>query len=255
MERFISNDERSENGVSSGMQDKGREPAKRSGETTFWLVLGILALVLGYRLYADTFASREAAYRMQCTNTLKCLGLALQNYADANEGRLPAPFTVDAEGRPLHSWRVALLPYLEQCALLAEIRLNEPWNSEWNSQFHDRMPAIYACPKASAKRSETTYSVVVGDETAFPGGGKERKWEEIADGTWNTIAVVERKTPICWMDPTQEITFETLLDEMGSEHLGGSSAAMLDASVRFISTEIKPEILKGMATANGGEKY
>ncbi len=253
-------DERNENCVESWAQNGEPEARKPSDGTTFWRVLGIAALVVfGYWLYVDCVASGEAARRMQCGNNLKSLALALQNYADTYAA-LPAPFTTDAEGRPLHSWRVALLPYVEQNALYTQIRLDEPWDSEWNSQFHDQMPRTFACPNGDgwtpwgAESRETTYSVVVGEETAFA-SGKWRKMEEITDGTWDTLAVVERKTPVCWMNPTADLTFETLLDEAGSEHRGGFQASMLDGSVRFISTKIKPEILRAMATASGGEKY
>ena len=122
---------------------------------------------------------------------LKQLGLALLNYGDRYQ-ELPAVYTVDEAGRPLHSWRVAILPFLAEHELYKQIRLDEPWDSEWNSQFHDQMPAIFACPTSVVARQtdaktprtlkETTYSVVVGDETAFPGAGKQRKWEDFADG-------------------------------------------------------------------------
>jgi len=216
-------------------------------------------VVFGYWVWVVCVAWGGAARRMQCGNNLRLLALALQNYADTYAA-LPEPFTTDAEGRPLHSWRVALLPYIEQSALYTQIRLDEPWDSEWNSRFHDQMPQTFVCPSGEGwtpwgtESRETTYSVVVGEETAFA-SGKWRKMEEITDGTWDTLAVVERKTPVCWMNPTADLTFKTLLDEAGSEHRGGFQASMLDGSVRFISTKIKPEILRAMATASGGEKY
>jgi len=217
-------------------------------------------------------AARSAERRIHCENNLRTIMLATRNYADANDGALPAAYTVDEEGKPLHSWRVALLPYLgeEAAALYEQIRLDEPWNGEWNSQFHDQMPAVFACPASDVAGQtdagtpptlrETTYSVVVGDETAFPGAGKGRKWEEIADGTSNTLAVVERKTPVCWMNPTAELTLETLAAEVGSEHTGmgakrepGFNAATLDGAVRFVVTSTDAATLNAWATAAAGD--
>ena len=238
------------------------------------LVLGVcfvlfVLVAIGVLLPAVQAAREKAqagARRILCANNLKTITLATMNYADANDGALPAAYTVDKDGKPLHSWRVALLPYLEESRLYEQIRLDEPWDSEWNSQFHDQMPAVFACPASDVAGQtdagtpptlrETTYSVVVGEETAFPGAGKGRKWEEIADGTSNTLAVVERKTPVCWMDPTRELTLETLAAEVGSEHTGmgaerepGFNAAMLNGAVRFVVTSTDAATLNAWATA------
>ena len=227
------------------------------------IVLGVLFVVAIVRLLPAVQAAREAARRLQCTNQLKLISLAIYYYRDVNEA-FPAAYTVDKDGKPLHSWRVAILPYLEESELYEQIRLDEPWDSEWNSQFHDQMPAVFACPtsvaagqtdaKTPRTLKETTYSVVVGDETAFPGAGKGRKWEEITDGPSNTLAVFERKTPVCWMDPTQELTLETLATEIGSEHTAGFNASMLDGSVRFVGSTPDAATLNAWATAAGDEE-
>jgi len=242
------------------------------------IVLGVcfvlvVLVAIGLLLPAVQGAREKAqagARRILCANSLKTIMLATMNYADANDGALPAAYTVDKDGKPLHSWRVAILPYLEESELYEQIRLDEPWDSEWNSQFHDQMPAIFACPTSVVARQtdaktprtlkETTYSVVVGDETAFPGAGKGRKWEEITDGPSNTLAVVERKTPVCWMNPTAELTLETLAAEVGSEHTGmgakrepGFNAATLDGAVRFVVTSTDAATLNAWATAAAGD--
>ena len=72
-------------------------------------------------------AAREAARRMSCSNNIKQIGLAMQNYHTAY-GTLPPAYTVDAQGRPLHSWRTLILPFIEQQALYGEIDLSKPWN-------------------------------------------------------------------------------------------------------------------------------
>ena len=180
---------------------------------------------------------------------LKQLGLALLNYGDRYQ-ELPAVYTVDEAGRPLHSWRVAILPFLAEHELYKQIRLDEPWDSEWNSQFHDRAPAILA---ASNDASTTAFSVVVGEETAFP-AEKTRKWEDVADGTSNTLGVVERKTPVCWMDPTQELTLENFADELARDADGNALAATLDGAVCVVPVSLDAAALRTAATVAGGEK-
>ncbi|MBQ9800365.1 MAG: DUF1559 domain-containing protein, partial [Thermoguttaceae bacterium] len=97
--------------------------------------------------YAQAKRVRERALRAHKGNLARIVA-ALKQYGDANNGVLPAAYTVDEAGRPLHSWRVAILPCLgeEEAKLYAQIRLDEPWNSEWNSRFHVQRPNIFACP-------------------------------------------------------------------------------------------------------------
>ncbi len=188
--------------------DGGADEAERaSGVFSVFNVGGVLGVLLTALavagLWAAVQAGREAWRRTGCAVKLQAIAVALQAYCDAN-GVLPPAYTVDEAGRPLHSWRVLILPYLESSSLYREIRLDEPWDSEWNSRFHSLPVAPFACPSSGVATgadggavAETTYSVVVGEETAFPGAGKQRKWEDFADGLSRTLAVVERKTPVC----------------------------------------------------------
>ena len=207
-------------------------------------------------------SSRAAARRMQCTNNLKMLMLGIHNYHDVNQS-LPPAFTVDEDGKPLHSWRVLLLPYLGESVLFEQIRLDEPWDSEWNSQFHDQMPDVYRCPETlDLEEGKTHYSIIVGEGSVFDQtDGKNGTLAKIADGTSNTLAIVERVKSVCWMDPSQEFTMEDIEngfdastdDYLTSDHSGGINAAMFDGSVRFIENTTSPEKLKAMATRNGSE--
>ncbi|MCL2119339.1 MAG: von Willebrand factor type A domain-containing protein, partial [Planctomycetaceae bacterium] len=198
--------------------------------------------------------------QVQCTNNLKLIGLALHSYHDQYRCFPPA-ITADENGKPLHSWRVLLLPYIENRELFESIRLDEPWDSDYNKQFHDRMPSVYRCPSVpEGKTGMTGYSVVVGKESYSNVPNAVQSFGMIMDGTSNTIAVVERKTPVCWMDPTLEITFGTACmginvsaEGLGSNHKGGMNICLFDGSVNFISQTVDSGVLHAMFTWAGGE--
>jgi len=223
-------------------------------------------------------AAREAARRMQCTGQMKYLVLVgMYNYHDQYKSFPPA-YTVDESGKPLHSWRVLILPFLESTELKElydDIRLDEPWDSEHNRQFHSREPHLFQCPsdrdtgmraflsgrfnKLLLSDLNCNYSVVVGEQTIFP-DSKTTHFGNVSDGLSNTILIVERMFPICWMDPTHEITFDDACRGInagvygpGSGHVGGCNMAIADGSVRYISETIEPETLKGLLTKAGGE--
>ena len=114
-------------------------------------VVGILALLIALLLPASR-GSREAARRMQCSNHLKQIALALQNYADTY-GCLPPAHTVDAEGKPLHSWRTLILPFMEQKELYDQIDLSKPWDDPANEKAMKTKISYYVCPSETVRSS------------------------------------------------------------------------------------------------------
>jgi len=228
------------------------------------LLLAIVIPMLIALLLPAVQAAREAARRMQCSNYEKTIVLALHNYHDSHHA-LPPLYTVDDEGKPLHSWRVLILPFIEQSGLYAQIRLDEPWDSEYNSQFHNQTPAIYRCPSCPPDNFSGDFPMAC-TYAAIKGGiftpAKEAKsvtgttFAHISDGTSNTLAIVEVKEPFCWMDPTADVTLEEFVQgiKAGSRHVGGFNGAFADGSVRFInSSAVPPETFRALATPNGGE--
>ncbi|MDR0521174.1 MAG: DUF1559 domain-containing protein [Planctomycetaceae bacterium] len=200
-------------------------------------------------------AAREASRRMQCGNNLKMILIALHNYHDVQNG-LPPLYTVDKNGKPLHSWRVLLLPYLEQLELYDKIRLDEPWDSAHNKQFHNAKVPYYRCPDyAGGKDGDCHYSAIAGEAfvPAKKGSNPVHDFSVITDGLSNTLAVVEVKEPFCWMDPTADISLEELQQginnakgKAGSSHQGGMNAARFDGSVLFLPQDTPKEILKAL---------
>ena len=139
-------------------------------------------------------AARMAARRAQSTNNLKQFGLALHNFHDVN-GHLPPGASRDPEGKPLLSWRVALLPFLEQQALFNEFKLDEPWDSPHNQPLLARMPTIFAVPGAPpVEPGMTFYRGFSGPRTVFDAARKDGVgFASFTDGTSNTIAIVEAR--------------------------------------------------------------
>jgi hypothetical protein len=209
-------------------------------------------------------AAREAARRMQCANNIKQIVLALHNYHDAL-GALPPLYSVDANGKPLHSWRTMILPFIEQAALFDQIRFNEPWDSEHNKQFHNFVVPVYRCPSNPLTQQpgkNCIYSAVAGEglRPAIAVNQHRDNLAWLADGTSNTLAVVEVKEPFCWMDPTADVTLEQLLKGInaadgraGSFHVGGMNVGVFDGAVRFITNGIDKEVLQNFAKPNSGK--
>jgi len=213
-------------------------------------------------------ATREASRRTNCVRNLRRIMLAMLIYQHEH-GTLPPAYTVDAAGNPLHSWRVLLLPYLGEEELYGKLRLDEPWGSEHNRQFHGAAIAIYQCPSAELKPGQTTYSVVVGENTAFQAG----EGKSLDDLGMNLILVVERepssgrdgeRQSVCWMDPTSElaesIAFEGInrreedVYGIGSHHPGGVQVGSRNGSVLFIPATIGLPSLRSLLDGTA-EKY
>ena len=251
---------------------KAGEPSRLKKQIRFLAVYVIWFQIFAFLLYLPAFSlARDTARRMSCINNLKTIGLALYNYHDVY-GSFPPAYTVDENGKPLHSWRTLLLPFFGHRSLLQEIRLDEPWNSEHNRQFHAINIPFFHCPSGGVcdllgvefpglveRKGLCFYSVVIGDETPFP-GATSTCLGDTSDGTDNTVFVVERLIPVCWMDPNHEISFDTALNGInrnaygiGSAHKGGASAVKGDGSVHFISETIQPDRWKALLTKSAGD--
>jgi prepilin-type processing-associated H-X9-DG protein len=212
-------------------------------------------------------SAREAARRMACTNNLKQIGLAMHNYHDAY-GAFPAPYVTDAAGKPMHSWRVALLPFLGRQDLYDLYNFNEPWDSPDNLMVERRMPDVYRCPSSTSAKAGSTltsYVVIVGDPVAprpqsvfVP--NHWTKLSEIIDGSSNTLLVVETANPVSWTCPDTDPTYEKLVAQaevgpsaIGSEHPGGANVVFADGSAQFLPLSIDLQIIRLMVQPSDGQ--
>jgi prepilin-type processing-associated H-X9-DG protein len=200
--------------------------------------------------------------RSQSTNNLKQIGLALHNFHSAHD-HFPADFRGEA-GKPLLSWRVAILPFIEQQALFQEFHLNEPWDSPHNKALIARMPVTFSMPDGSSTEDGLTcYRGFAGTDAFFdPKVPRGIKISGILDGTSNTIAVVEAREPVPWTKPEGDIPFlsdqkpesiKTMLDALGGHFEGGFNALFCDGSVRFIKSTVALPVFRALLTRASGE--
>ncbi len=214
------------------------------------VLLGILVALL----LPAVQATREAARRSHCTNELKLIGTALHNYHDTYKEFPPAYFA-DADGKPMHSWRVLILPFTEDPELKAvydAYDFSEPWNGPKNRQLAARAAQAFRCPSDPTSGEETNYLAVVGSETGWP-GATSMNIRKISDGTSNTIAVIETAdSGIHWMEP-RDATFADAAVHAGSHHPGGYNTLFFDDSVHFFDRDTPPAVLNDFLTARGGE--
>lgn len=201
--------------------------------------------------------AREAARRAQDKNNLKQIGLAMHNSHDTYN-RFPAQaIRSKKDDKKLLSWRVHILPFIEEAPLYQQFKLDEPWDSPNNKPLIQKMPRVYASPNHDdlTKQGKTVFVAPAGKGTIWddPQG---LRIANITDGTSNTIMVVEahKDSAVIWTKPDDiEIDFDNPIKSMKSARVGGFHALFCDGSVRFISDNINLQTLKALLTRAGGE--
>lgn len=195
---------------------------------------------------------QTAAARSRSANNLKQIGLALHNYHDTY-GVLPAAAIVDKKGKPLLSWRVAILPFIEQDNLYKQFKLDEPWDSEHNKALAETVVKVFQLPYGDSKPGITHYRAFVGNGAAFdPIQGL--KFNQFTDGTSNTLFVVEAAEGVPWTKP-DNIEFDPKKPML--KHLRFEKTVcqvlMCDGSVRALPNTLKDEVLKLLIQRDDGQ--
>jgi beta-lactamase regulating signal transducer with metallopeptidase domain len=202
----------------------------------------VLAKVLADALVRTS----ETAVRI---NNIKQVALALINYESANN-RFPPAVLHSPTGVP-RSWRVEILPYLEQAALYNEYRQNEPWDSEHNRKVMAQMPEVFRHPNDDRKSTNSSYFVITGTGSMFD--GKEgTRLRDVVDGMSKTLMVVEAKRDIPWTKP-EDIPFadDKPLPKLGGWGNGTFAISRADGSSMVLLDSIDAELLKSLITKNG----
>ena len=231
---------------------EGRTLTFRAGEDQAQLsnvaVVGTLVGMLLPAVQQVRFASR----RTQSLNNLRQICLASLNYESAYM-RFPGNI-MDKEGKPLLSWRVAILPFIEQNKLYREFHLDEPWDSPHNIKLLDRMPEILKSPDVPLD-TKTVYQRFVGEGTMLDPKNPKIGFGDIPDGSSNTILCVESNEDVAveWTKP-QDLPFDKAspAKDVGELRDGIFIVTLCDGSTHAVSKDIDIENLINMILRNDG---
>jgi prepilin-type processing-associated H-X9-DG protein len=188
--------------------------------------------------------------RVKSQNNLKQIAIAFHSYHDANNA-MPRDIT-DKQGKPLLSWRVAILPYVEENELYKQFKLDEAWDSENNKKLLEKLPKVYTAPRGKFEKGQTFYQSFAGDGALM--SGKPIKLFAIPDGTSNTFMVAEAGEPVEWTKPA-DVAYDAKkpLPKLGGVFGGDFNVAFCDGSVRYVKKGVADETLKKFITIAGGE--
>jgi hypothetical protein len=180
----------------------------------------------------------------------------MHNYA-SEHGRLPPAVVYGKHGKPLLSWRVLILPYIEQDELFKQFHLDEPWDSPHNIKLLPRMPRVFGRfdGKPTSEPDTTFYQVFTGKHTAFESLEGE-PLEDFTDGTGNTFLIVEAGEAVPWTKPADlAYSPDHPLPKFGGILRDGPfRAALADGSVRNVGPEVREATLRAAITRNGKDE-
>jgi hypothetical protein len=243
--------------------------AKSLRQALVKLLIALLCCLLILGLLLPAFQeARESSRRASCANNLKQLAMALHAYHDVY-GCFPPAYIADKDGKPMHSWRVLILPFIDYRGLYEQYNFDEPWNGPNNRKLSGHCDYPFACPSdakaGSPDRSMTSYVAVVGSKTAWP-GNTSAKLDDFSSGGSNTILLVEvANSDIPWMEP-RDLTFEEACRGINKGNAAGISsphvmetgrysalkkgafAAFADCGVHFLPEDIAHGDLERMLT-------
>lgn len=249
-----------ENSVASASGDDETLHPKKSSRPSWGCVLTGIGLPLFVIMFVlpNVRNAGPAALRSQCQNNLKQIALALFNYEETH-GFFPPAYTVDSNGKPLHSWRTLILPfveYLEYQDLYNQIDLSKPWNDPANSKAYKTAIDLYQCPAAELAPTQTVYLAVVDSESFFR-ASQPRLHKDIIDETSKTLLVTEAAPhhAVHWMSPLDANELMVLRFGRGNNlhHERGAHFLFADGSVHFLLSDISVEMLHSLITIDGDD--
>lgn len=219
--------------------------------TSTWLQLLAVTVMIGLMvaLFLPSVNTARSGRMPPCRKNLKQIGLALLTYNSVH-GSLPPAFIADKDGQPMHSWRVLILPFLDESGIFAQYDFSKPWNSRRNARLAVHMPKVFRCPSSKNPRpGYTNYLASAGPGRLFD-GNRATRLEEIADGQSNTLAVIEvpDSQQVSWLDPR-----DSFVTAAQSNHPGGANALLADGSVQFLVDRLSPETIAALQSIAGGE--
>ncbi len=242
---------------------------RKSAAYRLWLVRGVgwllgvtaVSLIAIYGFWPAMQGLKARRDTITCMNNLRRIAKALNSYG-AEHGSYPTPTVFDTDGKPLFSWRVLILPYLDESGLHARFNLKEPWDSESNAQLIPSCPEVYISPGALGGRgmSEASYVLLTGPATLFPPAGPLGP-QQVSDGLSTTLLVVETQNGANeWSKPFDlDVTQlnsrigATGSNTIGGNHATGATAAFADGTAAWLPADLPPTILDAIISPNGNE--
>jgi prepilin-type processing-associated H-X9-DG protein len=232
------------------------------------LVASVLAFIFVF-LPAVKLA-RESATRTTCRSTLKNLGIVMHNYVEGHDGTFPDTVSGASDGAQ-QSWRINLLPLLDQPDLRSSYSPTVAWDAPANlpvgrTRLHSFICSANNFPTDDSGRYFAAFAALTGPSTVFP-TQQGIRLAEVTDGTSHTILIGECSgLTIVWTEPRdinvskQKIGINLSGDRprfsssiLSSYHRGGAYAAFADGHVQFLSEKIDPRVLQALTTATGAE--
>jgi hypothetical protein len=210
-------------------------------------------------------ASREATRRVLCGNELRIIGIALDGYQSAY-GVFPPAYVADESGKPMHSWRVLILPFFqdpELDALYESYRFEEPWDSEHNRKLGERMPEYFACPSDLPTTDNTNYLAVIGEETMWNGATAASRFNSRDDPSRTILLVESADANVHWLEP-RDLTFEQAArginiggatPGISSHHNGVVEVLFVAGNVGTLPNNLSSDGLRALLTRAGGEEF
>lgn len=229
-------------------------------------ILGAAACALSFACAAGVLHARsyfdELSRAFHCESNLRQIGTALAKYQEAY-GRIPPAVLLDSSGRPLHSWRALILPYLSDGKYAGKYRYDEPWDGPNNKKLADWSIEEFSCPNGyrSDRPGLTNYVAIVGPRTAFPPQGKGRFRKAIIDGLNDTILLAETTTEFHWSEP-KDLDWETMSFELNdpqkpslsSRDKEGVHVLKANGEPVILPSSLSPQTIKAYLTVDGEEK-
>jgi RNA polymerase sigma factor (sigma-70 family) len=200
---------------------------------------------------AQNQAVGTADEKRRSVNNLKQIGLAMHNFHDTYK-HLPPAAIYGKDGKPLLSWRVAILPYLDQDNLYRQFKLDEPWDSPHNKKLLEVVPAPYVPVRGKAPAGSTFYQVFTGPHTLFE-GKQGMRFSQVTDGLSNTILVAEAGKAVPWTKPADlPYAADKALPKLGGLFGNGFHILWADGSVRFVRQPVNEQMLRWAITRDDG---
>lgn len=196
----------------------------------------------------------------QSINNLKDLGTSAHQYNTAYKV-LPAGFSADAKGTPLHSWQTHLLPFAEQDGIFKMVDLKKRWNDTANQPAMRMTVSMYLSPLADRVTTAEGFALshYAGNTHVLGSPESLRIPDSFKDGTSNTLLIGETAGLFtAWGQPTPGrdpgLGLNTTPRGFGNPSGRSVAFALADGSVRILIVTMSPETLRALATPAGGEK-